>query len=208
MAKIVGIDPGLIPRSLPKPVFKVKKLLAHEEVRCTSCDGVLPKKRFYGVEQCDHCLTFFGDNDAFSWAGVTNLSPEESRKKLAAANEYKWVMLLKCMMLGAPDGAQIELEAGDIIKVSRVGFVKKGGQCSTERTKLTYSITCMVGPYEVTLFPHEFSAIGFPVIMDMLRAKEIEEQFVSGDDEGGHFTPTPEMREAIKGNFGRLVNAR
>lgn len=69
------------------------------------------------------------------------------------------------------------------------------------------TLDVQLGPATVTLWPHEFSAIGFARLMELRDAGELEECFVSRDDEQGHFRPPEALREEIYAAFGPLVNA-
>ena len=66
-------------------------------------------------------------------------------------------------------------------------------QCSRIRTTELFSVNILVGPCSLRLWPHEISAIDFLTIMELKRLGEIEESFVSAEDEIGYFKPLIEI---------------
>lgn len=205
MAKLTGITPGLRPvvtKPPPKPSRKAR------EETCCACSGVLTRSNKEILlddergQRCKHCAIFFGDDTRF---GVTNRSHDESSKIINEIREAGWLLILR---RGEFEG--LEVEPGDIFKVRRSGIAADTDdtpKCSKERTRELFSATVLIGPHELVLWPHEVSPIRFGTLMQLKAAGELEEVFVSGDDEIGHFKPTDALRAEIYATFGRLVNA-
>lgn len=209
MAAISGYTPGTIPVQIPAVMPKAKKVKEPKKVLCASCGGEVVehkrgRNRFYTDDenQCYDCGIFFGVKDGFLDRGCTNAAPEEATEKITAAKVAGWVMVLHAQTLGAPGDVAATLQLGDIVKVSRALPIPGAGVTSTARTRGMFMIDVTVGPLNLSLYPHEFSAVPFITIMDLKQRGEIEEQFVSPDDETGYFAPSPKMREEILAAFG------
>lgn len=190
---------------------------ALEERRCAACECVVPYKietRSRRVDtsseyldgMCYHCGLFFGFG---STPGCTHDSPQDVKRKLERLREDGFLMLLRDLSLGAKDGNIINLQAADIFPCTPTNpEPDQDGKVSKEHTWSLFTLQLQVGPYLVTLMPHEWSTMNLRTIMECKSAGELTEAFVSADDKSGHFTPTPEIREQIVANFGRLINAR
>lgn len=221
MARIVGVMDGLRAGSMEHVERKLKP--APAVVLCKYCSGVLPKLKRRGYDAgldeefdgaCRHCRHLFGFDDyspiigQLMDIGVTRFSPEESIERIEKLRADGWGMILVSASFGA-GGSVVEIEPGDIMKISRAGFTAAASdateRCSRERSKERFSISVNVGPLPLVLWPHEIAAVSFLAIMDMKRAGEIQESFVAHEDECGYFKPSDELREQIYDLFGRMT---
>lgn len=229
MGRIIGIDAGLNPTNTQacenaiaerKRIKKAKletapdssklKFNTHPvgEIICDCCGGQVGfatvKKKLDST--CAHCKLFFGLGVV---SGCTNKNPDQARKIIHEAKEFGWVMILRRFHCAAANGDRCEVDAGDIFRVQRAGSNKTDelDPCSKERTWNMFTLSVMIGPHELTQFPHEISPMSFVHVMDLQAKKQVEMVYVSKDDEYGHFTPLPELRSQIYQTFGALVNA-
>lgn len=228
MARIVGIIAGLNPTNTQerdeeiaekKSTKKAKlqaapdpskmKFKSHPvgEIFCDCCSGQIG---FATVKRkldptCSYCSQFFGRG---MLGGSTHMRPELARKVIDDAREAGWVMILRSFHGAAKNGDRCEVDAGDIFKVRRAGseVSDEAEPCTKERTWNMFTLTVMIGPHELTQFPHEISAITLAKVLDLQKQKQLEMVYVSKDDENGHFTPVPEMRKQIYQAFGPMVN--
>lgn len=223
MASISGIKPGLVPTETEefkrRRVQKEKKPPKPDPVYfCAACEGRLETKRRrvmaftnHGDDDANYCLpctTHFG---LAMGGGATNDSPQGAKEKIERLRKEGWAMILRAGSFSSA-GATVSVEPGDIMKPARIGLVDNSDEddrpyCTPRRTQEMFSITIKIGPHELTLFTHEFGSISFVAVMEMRKAGELVDAFVSDDDEVGHFTPTPKIREMIYNAFGRSVNA-
>ena len=207
MAKISGIIPGFVPKEKPvKP--KPRKAISRKDYTCTFCGFVSSSKvRFTGSPNeysCLGCSSYFGfDNEYFSRGGVTDLTFEEVKEKMDKLNSDSWVMVLKSgSFVSSSTGRTLTLELGDIFKVSRVSTERKpDGTSSSSMEK--FSIDIQFGSEVLTLLPHEFSQVSWPLLIQLRSDGEIEETFLEDDDQWGMFQPNPEVRKMIINAFGR-----
>lgn len=214
MAYIQGVTPGLTPNARPAPQKPAAGIKLDLNWRCTVCTGVMTDKDKRRAAQliangdaeedekyCRHCASFFGIGQA-GFYGVTNVSVEVARKRIANATEFGWGMILRAGTFGAPDNTTFTVEPGDIFKVARSGMeVPVDASPATDMTAMMFSVDLTVGPYTLKLYPHEFSPLSMAEILSMVAGKELEVKYLSQDDDTGYYTPTPEIREIIKANF-------
>lgn len=217
MAKIVGVTSGLIVTEsttvvAERKASKTPKLRkGPTEYECTACGSrwVQKGKGYFGdpdePAQCTHCSLFFGIDYR---PGCTNVSADDAKQKITAAVEQKFVMCLRELTLAAFDGNSIEVGAGDIFAWQGTGYMAENLMPSKEKTWGMFTIKVQVGPYTITLFPHEFSAISFKTIMELRTAGEIVDCFIATNDQNGHFTPNPKLKKKIDAIFGHLTGKR
>jgi hypothetical protein len=215
MAHISGIVPGFVPTGISTPAVKPKK--AKKTVKrksgdprdaiawpapCNACGHdvhktEVPRFLLAGAEDifCKGCRNLFNLNSPF---GI-ELDPFAALNTLARLreNDGNHIMILKSQTFGAPDGRSVSVELGDIFKPSRIGSIKPNG--TWQSSKEFFSVEVMLGQYPVTLFPWEFGVVSWITIMEMRKAKEVIEQYVSVDDKNGYFAPLD--RDAIKQMF-------
>lgn len=215
MAKITGIVPGLMPRATaahakaeaerakPKP----KQIVPPDEIRCECCDGLIGynNKRKVHTSPCKGCRNLFGTD----WQrGSTNVTAPEALDKMAKLREAGWGMLLVANSFGAATGGSVSVDAGDVFPIKRAGAadrMEKREAASEERTRAIFTAQIDIGPHVLTLYPHEISPLSFVALMEMKKAGELVEQYVSADDKTGHFTPNEQLREQIYNCFGRMT---
>ncbi len=215
MAYIEGIKAGLVPvesaeheKRREAKAKQPKLKAAPDEIICDVCLGQIGfnTSRTKHTNPCRHCRDFFGLNFT---PGVTNEDPEDALEKMAKLREAKWGMLLRSTSFAvANGGASIAIEAGDVFPVQRAGNAEirdTKSSCSKDRTWALFTATIQIGQHELTLFPHEISAMAWLTVMELRREGELVEQFVSADDKQGHFTPSPQLRAEINEVFGHLI---
>jgi len=215
MASISNITPGIGYFAPPPPPPKAKakpKTVVVEPRRCKACNSLAPKegryKRLNLVDgMCMDCASLFG----FSVRpGCTDATPCEALKKINGVKENGFLLMLRDLRLGTPDGATITIQAGDVFQCtpSNVPPAENPSEpASKQRTWSLFVLSAQVGPYDIKLFPHEYSPISFRTVMECRKSGELVEQFMSADDKTGHFTPTPEIREQIVAAFGHMIGA-
>lgn len=155
-------------------------------------------------QYCRHCRTMFGG----FLPGCTRDDPEEAIDKIEAVRKEGYLMVLRTMSLGTPDGRTVSVDAGDIFVCmpSNPPRIERD-IASKENTWAIFTLKLQVGPYAITLFPHEFASISLFTVMDLRKRGEVVDCYISADDNTGHFTPTPELREQILDMFGPLVGS-
>lgn len=219
MAKISGVTGGLNAGSFLAAAAPKKKKQIEPEVRvdkvCEACNGIIerPTRRrspafatdsFDGM--CRFCCSIFGVGPYIH--GVTSVSPEEAKKRLADLRLHQFGMILRRGIFGSRESV-IEVEPGDIFQIKRAGITVDQDEpmCSAARSKELFSVEIEIGPISLLLWLHEISAISFATIMELKRLGEIEESFVATEDQIGYFKPNDTMRAMIYESFGSLVNA-
>jgi len=218
MASISGVQGGLgylapviitAPKT-PKPKRYVAPDLEGIEGDCKACTRFVHAykkgRAFYGLRDgmCQHCATFFGFGGHLH--GCTDTSPADALKRINDVRRDGFAMILRSFSLGAPDGATVSMNAGDIFPCMVKNPVPTSdGEPSKENTWALFMLDVDIGPYPARFFPHEFASIGLASIMEMKNRGEIVEHFTSAEDKSGHFTPTPALRQMIEDTFGRLV---
>lgn len=189
---------------------------------CEACDGdmgsggfketkVRGRKAYVSVAEddipyCAHCRDFFGIGRLHP--GRTNVPPSVARDEMREAQEAGYVMLLRSQRFGC-QGFNVRIEAGDVFKVARAGSPAYSGDRplpSAERTKSMFSVSLSILGEGLILFPHEFSAISFVRVMELRASGELNEVYLSNEDQEGHFAPSPKVRELIMATFGNLVS--
>jgi hypothetical protein len=226
MARIEGVASGLIgigsvQEHREETLARARKAKPKQEwqppeyeTTCTACGAYCPPYTqgrsktphvaiFDGL--CRHCGDFFGRR---FMNGCTNADPDEAREKIARAKAEGFVIVLRDLTLVDPSGVQVSVGAGDIFACKPETLAHPAEKSSKETTWGMFTIRLQVGPFTMTLFPHEFGAIDFSTTMSLKAAGEIEESFVCTEDMNGHFQPTPAIREQIVECFGRLINAQ
>lgn len=134
--------------------------------------------------------------------GVTNCPVDKAKERVAKANEYGWVMILREGTFAGPDHSTFTVEQADIFKVERAGMVAPPNALPCrDMTTAMFSVNLSVGPYSLKLFPHEFSPMSMTQILSLVADKELEVKYLSQNDTTGYYTPTPEVREIIRANF-------
>jgi hypothetical protein len=220
MARIIGVPEGFTPGSVKHPERKVNR--APDRASCKLCGGLIEQKKRGTFNQlldedrdgaCIHCAKLFGIGlpaDPFGASnGVTNLRAEECIKRIDALREMQWGIILRAGSFGTECGQIVIVEPGDIVKIHRAGLADTSSDaleyCSHARSKERFSVTIMIGPLPLVLWPHEISAVSFLTIMDLKKAGEIEESFVAQEDECGYFKPRDDLRGEIYQCFGRMT---
>lgn len=224
MASIHGIVAGLGVSQIaqePPPARKRRgaKAVAYEPeavvVPLTHCVACLCRGQAVGrgtrlhsdidsrSQYCRHCRTMFGG----FLPGCTRDDPEEAMTKIEAVRKEGYLMVLRTMSLGTPDGRTVSVDAGDIFvcRPSNPQRVERDELATKETTWALFTLKLQVGPYAITLFPHEFASISLFTVMDLRKHGEIVDCYVSGDDNAGHFTPTAALKAQILDMFGSLV---
>nr|WP_023842550.1 hypothetical protein [Burkholderia sp. M701]BAO19007.1 hypothetical protein [Burkholderia sp. M701] len=189
---------------------------------CNACDGdmgsggfketkVRGRKAYVSVAEddipyCAHCRDFFGIGRLHP--GRTNVPPAVARDEMRETQEAGYVMLLRSRRFGC-QGFNVCVEAGDVFKVARAGSPAYSGNRplpSAERTKSMFSISLSILGEGLILFPHEFSPISFVRVMELRATGELNEVYLSNEDQEGHFAPSPKVRKLIMATFGNLVS--
>jgi hypothetical protein len=153
---------------------------------------------------CVPCAQFFG---TLAFGGCTRERPEDALEKFEHLARDGFLMVLRNLHVGTPDGMQLEVEAGDVFQCrASARTPTEGGPPSKERTWQLFMLDLQVGPYQMRFFPHEWSAISLHTVMDLRKRGELVEGFMCTEDSHGHFAPTPAIREQINAAFGRLIN--
>ena len=212
MAHLEGTNAGLVPYELEKPKReKPAEILTIPH--CDACGGVIQSNKKTRQPRsidgwCLHCVKMFG-RDSVALRGVTNLEPADASKRMELLRESQWGLVLRRGSFGLPDGRMLTIEPGDIFKIARAGRVTTDEDevCTWDRTRLMFSAEISIVGMPLLLWPHEVSGISLMSVMAMKKTGEIEECFMSTEDENGYFKPTDSVREMIYAVFGRMVNA-
>ncbi len=221
MANIHGINAGLIPVEVPetRPKPRPKKELS----KCSVCGGTCEQpnrakfnwraweeistlnlgdwdgmmSRWWDDPVCKHCLYLLWDLHQ-----KPHLTRDLVSERVPKARESGWVMSLVSRAFGER-GYTFNVDLGDVFKVKRSGRFSDGpNTCSRRRSKDTMSVSVSVGPFNLTLFAHEFSPMTMFEILELRTAGELTEEFLATNDEVGYFTPGAELRAQIRNVFG------
>ena len=219
MASIEGLEAGLVPKAAlvkepkPEPVRKGRKKKVEVKIDCSFCGGMISKKtkasyidedeitKEFGGPVCRCCVDFFQLHDFGPPAPFT---VDTTRDRVGRAKDEGWALILTTQKFGANSGVNVKIEMGDVLQVTRNGLSGwPNRECSIDRSRMAGSINVSVGPIPVTLFPHEFAPIKFLDVLALCKEGEMENKFVSSDDEIGFFSPTDDVRQQIKNAFGK-----
>lgn len=185
----------------PKPKAKKKPAYVH------TCDGCGLETQGRGkqsirVQQtgyCKGCDTFYG-NDFI--AGVTNMAPWSVKVRLEAVAEAKHVIILKSGNFHCEQtGDSLGVDFGDIFPVARIGTVGKPDG-SNDYAMAAFTIDVLVNNRPLKLFPHEFAEMHWVAIMQLKKAGDYCEAFLSDQDKQGYFAPSEETKAEIVGSYG------
>lgn len=190
-----------------KPLALVRTADEPPPTHCGACKGENPDPtpRIRGRREalrwepyCDHCRMMFGPN------GQTRWPPDGVLERLRAVQESGFIIALRSLHLGSPDGGGLAIDMGDIFPVSHVAIDpdQLAGQVSKERTYKLFTLPLQIDRFQTRLFGHEFDGISLERVMAMRRAGEITESFVSCNDKVGHFTPRADIAELVASTFG------
>ena len=217
MAKIQGIEPGLMPVEVPvskeKAIPQPKAKNAAPPCMCAYCGGEMAKRdlKMYEAQAdedddvgegfCLACASFFGLGPSHGM-GVTNVDPAKAKERVDQAAEYGWAMIMRRGTFSAPGGTSFEVEPGDCFRVSRAGVKDLNPICHRDYVAQRFSIDCQVGPIVLKQWPHEFTPVTQVYLMSLVADGELEVKYLATNDETGYYTPTPGLREQLNSMFG------
>jgi hypothetical protein len=219
MATFNENEGGLIvaPEPPPKPKRAAPKKKKVDPLVCRSC-GFVGSTKVRGMKvyadfdnMCRGCAGFFGNDTAgfeimgsSALHGATNLSMEETLIKLDECEEAKHVLLLKSQSFGVPEtGDSIGVDFGDVFEVS--GFGNTSQITPTGKgdwAMKAYTITIKINGHALTLFMHEVTPIHWVTLMELKKAGDYQEAYLSSKDSGGYWKPSDETKASIVNMYG------
>lgn len=220
MAKFNQNEGGLIVApEPPKPKRAKRKPKPVSKLVCRSC-GFVGSTKARGMKvyesfdnMCRGCAGFFGtDSEGHALLsgkylnGATNLTLEDTLKKLDEVAEAKHVICMKSQSFGVPEtGDTVGIDFGDIFAVSTFGSTDKITPTGKgDWAMKAYTITIKINGHSLTLFMHEVAPIHWVAIMELKNSKQYEEAYLSGDDSAGYWRPSDETKAEIKAMYGDL----
>ena len=219
MASITGLKAGLVPQAIhiePEPELDPRpkrKRRSFDSYECAYCTGIVTKKTVatyldpddveeeFGGLICRHCADHFQLHVDMMPPAPFDVTLTKDR--VGRAKVEGWAIILRTQKFGTDAGIGVQIEMGDVLKVTRAGIEGwPNKECSIDRSRKMGSVEVLVGPIPVTLFPHEFAPIKFLDVLALCKEGEMENKFVSKDDEVGFFSPTDDVRAQLQHAFG------
>lgn len=208
MARLGDVPAGFV-FAAPESKKERAPRKAEESLACQYCGAEVTRLspleksiRAEGIDDGEDGFTCRCCAQIIGFAAMDGYTDVQRFSAIADAGQKGWAIMLRVPLMCAPDGREIALDMGDIIKVMRAGAIKEGGSPTSKRSKDAWTIDVKLGPVAVTLWPHEFGAMDFATVLLMRGAGDLYERFVGPDDDIGYFAPSDEMRAEINACFG------